>query len=164
MKKLLCIFGILFAFSGTIPLWARNQTADLRFKMVNIPEDGIPCSAILQSELEFVFDKYNHATESGNFEEFQKYMVEYNAALNKKSLEKLSKEELKERKKWIQGLALKNFSVQACLMFPSTETAALAFTSRDVWQGKLVDGRGAILFKKEREFWKVQGVNWTPNL
>lgn len=169
MRKMVGIFvGIFFALSITSPLWARTQTADPRFIMVEIPEDSIPCTAILQSELESIYSKYNHAAESGNFEECQKYMVEYNATLNKKSLENLSKEKLKERKKWLQGLASKNFSVQACLMSPSTETAAetaaVAYTGMDSWQGTLVDGRGAILFKKEGNFWKVQMVNWTPNL
>lgn len=164
MEKMLSIFiGISLALAITSPLSARKQITDSRFAMVNVQEDSIPCSASIQSELESIYTKYNHAAGSGNFEEYYKYLVEQSATFGKQSLKKLSKEELTKRKKLLQQLPSQNISVDACLISPGTDTAALAASSMSLWQGKLVNGREAVLFKKEGEFWKVQMVGWSPN-
>ncbi|MBI1921703.1 MAG: hypothetical protein HYS23_11570 [Geobacter sp.] len=163
-RRLGILVGVFLFLSFTSSLWAGDQTTEPPFFVVKMPDDGIACSASLQKELEFIYLKYNHAAEAGNFEEFQKYMIEYQATASKNVLVTLSKGELKKRKKVLQEMASKKFSVQACLVSESTGYAALAGTGMSIWKGKFVNSRGSILFKKEGNSWKVQTTGWNPIL
>lgn len=164
MSRMLGILGVFLFLSFSSSLWAGDQTAEPPYFVVKMPEDSIACSASLQKELESIYRKYNHAAEAGNFEEFQKYMIEYQATASRNALATLSKGELKKRKKVLQEMTSKGFSVQACLLSENTGFAALAGTGMSIWKDKYVDSRGSVLFKKEGNSWKVQTTGWNPML
>lgn len=106
------LFTIFFALSFFDSTWAMDQPADVPRFVMKMPEDSVACAASLQKKLESTYFKYNHACVSGNFDEFQKYITEYQANVLRKALASLSKEELSKRKKVLQEMASKSFSVQ----------------------------------------------------
>ncbi len=89
--------------------WSAGQT----------PEGYQPGTPLLQKNLAAVFGKYNRAAQAGDFKEVVKYMPKYQA---QKSLESLSKVKDKNerlmRKKVLQDMTVKGFTVTRCASFP----------------------------------------------
>jgi hypothetical protein len=137
-----------------------NSSAERPFFGVRMPDDSTPCSSGLQAELMERFVKYNRAAEAGEFREFEKHIIAYQAEASRKALAGLSKKELQERRKILLGLASKNYHSTACLVSNDGTLAALA--GRGIVDNK--DSHGSFLFRKEGQVWKVQSSVWNKSL
>jgi hypothetical protein len=126
-----------------------------------MPDDSTPCSSGLQVELMARFARYNRAAEAGDFREFEKNIIEYQAEGSRKALAGLSKKELQERRKMLQSLASQNYRATACLVTPDGKIAALAGRAMHEGNG---NAHGSFLFRKEGQAWKVQSSVWNMSM
>lgn len=79
MKRLLLNFLVLVgALSSSIPAIAKESANGPLFT-VGMPEDSIACESNFREELIVIYGKYNSAARSGDFEEFQKQIIDHQA-------------------------------------------------------------------------------------
>jgi hypothetical protein len=148
------------------PVAGNSSTADTTpgerpFFGVQLPDDSTPCPSGLQAELTARFAKYNQAAVAGDFREFEKHIIEYQAEGSRKALAGLSKKELQERRKLLQGLSSQNYRPSACLVSPRGDLAAVA--GRAIHDGN-GNAHGSFLFRKEGQAWKVQSSVWNMSM
>jgi hypothetical protein len=125
------------------------------------PEGYRPGTAQLQKNLASVYEKYNRAAQAGDFNEVAKYMPKHQAQKSMALLSKVKdKTELLKRKKVLQEMAVKAFTVIKCTVSPDGTIAALAGEGKMLRDGKLQDKRGAIKFVREKSNWKVAFQIW----
>jgi len=141
-----------------------SPTGKRPFFGVPIPEDSTVCSAELRDELLARYGKYNNAAATGDFSEYQKHIIAYQAAATQKALAGLSKKELQKRKKVLQEMAVKNYRATECMVSINSATAVVAGRGKSMSQGKFVDAHGTIAFKKENQSWKVQTSVWNLSM
>lgn len=120
-----------------------------------------PSTPQLQNKLSALYEKYNRAAQSGDFNQVVKYMPEYQA---KRSMELLAKVRDKKerllRKKTLQEMAVKDFSAQKCVVSPDGTIAALAGKGKTIKGGKYQESQGTVKFLKENGSWKVGFQIW----
>ena len=82
-----------------------------------------------------------------------------------KSLESLSrvkdKNERLMRKKVLQGMAVKGFTVGKCAISPDGKIAALAGKGKRITDGKYRETNGTVKFLNENGSWKVAFQIWS---
>ena len=127
----------------------------------NTPENYQEGTPQLRKELAAVFVKYNRAAESGAFNEVAKYMPRDQAQQSLEALSKVTdKKERLQRKKNLQGMAVKNMTPQKCALSPDGRIAALTVKGKKMKEGKYQEAHGTVKFLNEEGEWKVSFQIW----
>ena len=134
----------------------------LRIAVIDHPVEQVKLVALRQRSHE-MFDVIRaRAAQAGNFNEVVKYMPKYQA---QKSLESLSKVKDKNerlmRKKVLQEMAVKGFTVTRCAVSPDGKIAALAGKGKRINGGKYQETNGTVKFLNENGNWKVAFQIWS---
>ncbi len=125
------------------------------------PPSYRPGTRVLKKELSAVYEKFNQAALSGNFQETVKYMPKEVARRSLDSLAQVKdKQELLVRRKNMQETAVKKFFAYKCAISPDGKIAALAGTGMAMKGGKYQEANGTVRFVKEEDGWKVSFQIW----